>query len=125
MSHTMTDDDIETEALCASVSRATYKLLTIEAKRLGISRADFIELAIQTSLPESPAWQQQWQKISINNHARKSITRLKRSLSWQHKMRPEDRESHKKDILVDLAKTGCDEKYLAEQLTKVGLTLLA
>lgn len=125
MSHTMTDDDIETETLCASISRATFKLLTIEAKRLGISRADFIELAIQTSMPESAVWQHQWQKISLNNHARKSITRLKRSLSWQHKIRPEDSESHQKDILVDLAKSGCDETYLAEQLTKVGLTLLA
>lgn len=123
MNTTISADDMNIEAVCASVSRSTYKTLTIEAQKLGITRTEFVELAICTAIPDSPQWQQTWQRISVINEARKSMARLKRSIAWQQKMTPEESRKHKSDILSDLAKTGLKSQDVKARLENMGIAL--
>lgn len=124
MNTNITEDDMSIEAVCASVSRSTYKMLTIEAQKLGITRAEYVELAIRTASPNHAEWQNTWQRISLINEARKSMVRLKRSIAWQHKMNPEDSLNHQNDILNDLAKTGLHTQDLSQRLHQMGMVLV-
>ena len=125
MTPNISEDDINSEAVCASVSRSTYKMLTIESQKLGITRAEYIELAIRTSCPANSEWQNAWKKISLINETRKSMARLKRSISWQSKMTPEASQSLKNEILDDLAKSGIQLQDIHQQLAGMGLALSA
>lgn len=124
MTPSISEDDINSESVCASVSRSTYKMLTTEAQKLGITRAEFVELAIRTASPNHAEWQNTWQRISLINEARKSMVRLKRAISWQHKVKPEDSINHQNDILNDLAKTGLHTQDLSQRLHQMGMTLV-